>query len=192
MRAERRIHLLRHAMPVPDPTSSPSDWPLSSSGRFAAAAQRDRVPDVDRVLSSQEIKAVETARLATGRERHCDPRFGEVIRPGEPYDDDVRARRRAWVQSLPDTRHHGWETLEEAARRFGDAVQEHPDEDLLIATHGMVMTAWLAGIGALRQGRSAADYWDALPFPSLVTIRISADPRIIPSLTPTLPRSLER
>ncbi|WP_114854779.1 histidine phosphatase family protein [Brachybacterium sp. YJGR34] len=161
-------------MPVPDPSAAPTDWPLSESGRAAAIALRDRVPEEIQVLSSPEVKAVETAVLVTGRVPRLDARFGEVTRPGEPFDEAVRDRRRAWVGDRHDERHRGWETPHEAGRRFGDALSEHPGEDLLVATHGMVMTSWLASIGLLLRGEEAAAFWEALTFPDLVGVEVSA------------------
>lgn len=128
------------------------------------------VPPGVLVLSSGERKAIQTARLATGREPRQDSRFGEVAKPGEPHDELFRARRGAWVRGESDERHRGWETPADAALRFSQAVEEHPGEDLLIATHGMVMVAWLVSIGWLGAGRAAEEFWAALTFPDLVAV----------------------
>ena len=171
-RSRRRLHLLRHAMPDPAPHLPPSVWALATQGRHAAITIGRRVPKGVRVLSSAERKAIQTARLATGQEPRQDSRFGEVAKPGEPYGSPFRERRGPWVRGDPDERHRGWETPVDAARRFSQAVEDHPDDDLLIATHGMVMVAWLVSIGRLHAGRAAEEYWAALTFPDLVTVEI--------------------
>ena len=104
-RTVRRIHLLRHAMPETAPDLAPSDWALTPSGRDAARAMWRRLPQGVTVLSSAERKAIETARCATGRVPLIDPRFGEVERPGEPFDAEARERRGAWIRGEPDARH---------------------------------------------------------------------------------------
>lgn len=173
----RRIHLLRHAMPDADAESTPSEWALTPSGRDAARALGSRLPQGVAVLSSAERKAIESARCATGREPLIDPRFGEVRRPGEPFDADARERRGAWVRGETDARHECWESMSEAARRFAAGVADQgAGDDLLIATHGMVMVAWLVSIGQVDAGPAAEEYWASLAFPDLVTLTESPAP----------------
>lgn len=176
-RTVRRIHLLRHAMPDTAPELAPSDWALTWSGRDAARAMGRRLPQGVTVLSSAERKAIETARCATGREPLIDPRFGEVERSGEPFDDEARERRGAWIRGEPDARHELWESTTEAARRFAAGVADQgAEDDLLIATHGMVMVAWLVSIGQVDAGPAAEEYWASLAFPALITVTASPAP----------------
>lgn len=116
---------------------------------------------------------METARLATGQEPTTDASFCEVHRPGEPVDELSSERRGAWARGEVDVRHRGWETPDEAGRRFALAVDAHPGSDVVIATHGMVLVAWLVRIGHLEAGASAESYWSALTFPQLITIEIT-------------------
>ena len=176
-RTVRRIHLLRHAMPDTAPELAPSDWALTPSGHDAARAMGRRLPQGVTVLSSAEKKAIETARSATGRVPLIDPRFGEVGGPGEPFDADVRERRGAWIRGEADARHERWESTTEAARRFAAGVADQGSEDdLLIATHGMVMVAWLVSIGRVHAGPAAEEYWASLAFPDLITVTASPAP----------------
>ena len=168
--SSRRIHLLRHAMPLTDPRVEPSRWELSGPGRQAARRIAAEIPVHARLLSSSETKAIQTARLAAAREPAIDGRFDEVRRPGEPFDDRARDRRRAWIMGELDARHTGWESITEAGARFDSAVREHDAGDLVIATHGMVITAWLLTMGRLRGGSEAAGFWARLPFPALISI----------------------
>lgn len=172
-RKVRAIHLLRHAMPEAEPELAPSDWALTPSGRNAARAIGMRLPRSVSVLSSAERKAIETAQCATAREPSVDPRFGEVRRPGEPFDADVRERRGAWIRGRTDARHEHWESLAEAGLRFEAGVADQsPGDDLLIATHGMVMVAWLVSIGRLDAGPTAEEFWASLAFPDVVTVTV--------------------
>ena len=176
-RTVRRIHLLRHAMPDAGPEAAPPDWALTLPGRDAARAMRRCLPQGITVLSSAERKAIETARCATGREPLVDPRFGEVVRPGEPFDADARERRGAWIRGEIDDRHEHWESMAEAAQRFAAGVADQgAGGDLLIATHGMVMIAWLVSIGRLEAGSAAEECWASLDFPDLVTVTASPAP----------------
>jgi broad specificity phosphatase PhoE len=164
-----KVVLVRHAMPTLDPDQAPEDWPLSPGGRLAAAALRPSLPGAAVRLASTERKAVETLALATDLPPVQDIRFGEVARPGEPFDDDVRDRRRAWVEGRPDQRHRGWERPGEAAARFGAALADHAsDLPLVVATHGMVLTAWLVSVGHVDAGAAAGRLWAELAFPDVV------------------------
>ncbi|WP_193104514.1 histidine phosphatase family protein [Brachybacterium sp. FME24] len=159
-------------MPIPDPHLPASQWILSSDGRSAALSMGQKLPGEVVLLSSTEQKAIETAHLAAGRAPACDAGFREVDRPGEPFDEFSSERRGAWIRGELDDRHHGWETPAQAARRFSRSVQDHPKDDVLIATHGMVLVAWLVDIGRVESGRAAESYWSALTFPQLITVEI--------------------
>lgn len=161
-------------MPATDPGLSPSQWPLSAEGRAATIELSRRAPEGARLLSSDERKAVETAQLIGGHDPECDSRFGEISRPGEPFDEDSRERRAAWVRGEPDGRHAGWEPPQEAARRFASGVEDYSGAELLIVTHGLVLVAWLKEIGQLGVGGAAERYWFGLAFPELVTVEISS------------------
>lgn len=169
----RQVHLLRHAMPIPDPQLPPSHWTLSSEGRAAARSMRHKLPAGSILLSSTEQKAIETARLMAGREPAADIGFCEVHRPGEPFDEFSSERRGAWIHGELDDRHRDWATPDQAGRRFAQAVEAHPGSDLVIATHGMVLVAWLVQIGYLEAGQAAESYWSTLTFPQFITVEIA-------------------
>lgn len=137
-----RILLVRHAEPQASPVLAPGQWSLSIAGRAAAKDLRHRLPATGLWVTSTEVKAYETllcARAAGQPMITQDPRFDEVRRI-EPFDDDFRARRRAWVEGHLDERHRGWETPLEArgvvdaetAGAFWDALT-FPD---VIEVHG--------------------------------------------------------
>ena len=70
-----------------------------------------------------------------------------------------------------DARHTGWEPATEAAGRFDAAVRDHAGgHDLVVATHGMVLTAWLVATGHVTPGARAGDFWTGLHLPDVVTV----------------------
>ncbi len=138
--------LVRHAEPAVSPREDPRLWPLSPIGREAASQLHDRLPRTSRWISSTERNAYETLFYAghSGIAVAQDRRFDEVRRD-EPFDSDSNTRRRAWVQGRLDEGHAGWESPQEAAERVELAVREYAADAgaLVVATHGMVLTAWL-------------------------------------------------
>ncbi|MFF2452984.1 histidine phosphatase family protein [Isoptericola sp. NPDC058082] len=164
-----RITLVRHAAPAIRDDTPASLWPLSPAGR--AAARGLRLPDRTTAVASDELKAVETLARALGvADVPTDPRFAEVWRPPEQVCPGFREIRRAWVEGMPDDRHTGWESATDAARRFDAAVRTHAaGGDLVVATHGMVLTAWLVSIGRVAPGPPAGEFWLRLGLPDVVT-----------------------
>lgn len=164
-----RIFLVRHAQPQVSPAADPRDWPLSGPGRSAARYLRGRLPVAGLWVASTEVKAFETLSCAKPDEAiviTTDERFDEVNRL-EPFDGDVTARRRAWVDDRLDERHSGWETPLEAAERFEAAVRDHSalGSPLVIGSHGMVLTAWLVHVRGAVNRQAAGAFWEAMAFP---------------------------
>jgi broad specificity phosphatase PhoE len=168
-----RVLLVRHAEPVASPGVDPSRWPLSDAGRHAAIQLRKRLPRASRWVASTERKAYETVQCAgyPGVAVSQDSRFGEVRRD-EPFDDDFKARRFAWLEGRLDARHSGWESAEAAAERFEYAVRDHSfdTECLVVGTHGMLLTAWLVHACRQLQQSEAGAFWDRLTFPDIVLV----------------------
>lgn len=136
---------------------------------------RSRVPLGEGLwVSSEELKALQTLQcLRPGRQDTMlqDGRFNEVQRD-EPFDGDFRSRRLAWVEGKLDGRHANWETRHEAARRFDAAVRAHAQsgERVVIASHGMIITAWLVAQGRIGAGEDAGRFWQSLRFPDVIDI----------------------
>lgn len=169
----RTLILLRHAQPEVSARVAPREWPLSAAGRRAAGRLVGRIPPDAVLASSAEVKAVQTLAIAAGvgaDDLRLDLRFGEVHRPGEPFDDAVVDRRRAWIEGRLDDRHRGWESQQEAAGRFAAGIDAIDAEAIVVASHGMIIISWLVAIGAVASGRSAGDRWSALGFPELIDV----------------------
>jgi len=110
--------------------------------------------------------------VATDAHFTVDSRFAEVRRPVEPIRHGFRVVRRAWVAGALDARHEGWERPEEAAARFAEGIASLPGDVLVVATHGMILTAWLSSIGELAVGDAAATFWAALAMPDVVEVEV--------------------
>lgn len=168
-----RVVLVRHAEPEVVPDVDPRRWRLSEAGRSAARALGARLPDHAVWVSSTEPKAYETLTCAAGPDvtiaQH--PGFDEVHR-NEPFDADYRARRMAWVQGRLDERHAGWETSQETAIRFDEAITQHltSGSPLVVASHGMAITAWLVHGRRLLDPRDAGRFWSAMTFPDIIEV----------------------
>ena len=156
-----RLILVRHAMPEVDPAVPPHRWQLGPAGR--AAARSLRLPPHARLVASDEPKAAETLRHA-GPVR-CDARFGEVRRT-PAWRPDHRELARAYVDGAA---HDGWEPHAAVVARFDAALAAHADTDVLVVgTHGMALTCWLAAHG--RIDGPPGEFWAALSFPDLVEV----------------------
>ena len=175
--------LIRHALPDRVDGVAPRDWGLSSAGRQAAsdlaAALRDWRGDVGAVWSSTEPKAIETVQPfgdAAGLPVRTDPRLAEVERPWVEGDYAAQAGRYLGGEDLA-----GWEPQERAAARFGDAVgQTFSGAAAVVATHGLVMTLFLARTVA---GLDPVAFWRALTFPDVWELS-GRDLRRMPALPP--------
>lgn len=168
------VLLVRHAEPEVVPGLDPRRWALSKAGRIAAAHLGPRLPSHGVWVSSTETKAYQTLSYAAGADVEIaqDSGFDEVRRE-EPFDEGFRARRLAWVAGRLDQRHAGWETPTEVAARFDRAVTAHatPSAPLVIASHGMALTAWLVHARGQVPQREAARFWEALAFPDVIDIQ---------------------
>jgi broad specificity phosphatase PhoE len=157
--------LVRHALPAATPDVPSADWRLSPDGARAAAGLRQVLPGDARLVASAEPKAWQTLGGVEDQSDAVerDARFGEVVRPDEPWSDDFRTVRAEYVSGVA---HPGWEPHREVADRFaaGVAAHEAGARPLVIASHGMAMTVWLVSAG-LVDADVAAEFWRALRFP---------------------------
>ncbi|GAA0903066.1 hypothetical protein Vau01_036940 [Virgisporangium aurantiacum] len=121
------------------------------------------------LVSCQEPKARQT--LEPAGHVFTDARFNEVAR-NEPYHGDFRARRSAYLAGAD---HPGWEPREQVAARF-DAGISHwhlraATRPLVVATHGMAMTLWLADAINLAD---PPGFWDDIRLPDLFEVNLAS------------------
>lgn len=172
-----RLILIRHAMPEIDPQTPAELWHLGDDGRTAARALRPLLAQPAYYVASTEPKAAETLQEITGDLNvPTDPGFTEVRRPHRWSDDyDYRTVARAYAAGA---RHDGWEPHEEVIDRFDAAVARHTalaaacNKTLVIGTHGLAPTIWLASRYFLHP--SPAQFWEALRFPDIIDVHRTA------------------
>jgi 2,3-bisphosphoglycerate-dependent phosphoglycerate mutase len=171
-----RLIFFRHAMPAIDEARPSKDWPISPEGRIAAGRMAEKLaPFVPAfVIASPEPKAADTGRVVAQR-------LGAPI----AFDADLaehhretvgwlpRAQVEAAIEGLlrqPDRLIYGEETGDEAHARFAGAVERHslahPDQALIVATHGTVISLWLSR----RLGVDPMPLWRSLSLPSAVVM----------------------
>jgi broad specificity phosphatase PhoE len=163
------VWLVRHAMPACEADVPAARWELGAEGRRGAQDLRAVLPAGAVLVASPEPKARQTLEPA-GRVL-VDGRFGEVGRD-EPYGGDFRARRRAYVSG---TGHTGWEPRTAVAARFTAGVRywlgEAGRRPLVVGTHGMALTVWLAAMVDLPD---PAAFWADLRLPDVVAVDLAA------------------
>lgn len=138
------LYLVRHALPDVDPATDPASWQLGPGGRAAARRLADMMPPGALLVASDEPKAWQTLNPDGERDVLRDSRLAEVRRT-EEFNDGFRCLRRSYVCGAAIA---GWEPQAEVARRFAAAVgaaeQRAGGRDVVLASHGMAITVWLA------------------------------------------------
>ncbi|MCY1143341.1 histidine phosphatase family protein [Actinoplanes sp. Pm04-4] len=163
-----RVILVRHAMPEVDPGVPPRLWHLGAAGEAAARALTPALPADAVLVASTEPKAAETLQAAApGRAVLRNAGFDEVHQPAE-WRDDHRERARAYVEG---TSHPDWEPQPEVAARFTAAIARHAGaRPLVVASHGLAITCWLAAQQLLTQPPGV--FWAALTFPDVIDLSL--------------------
>ncbi|MFV0522882.1 MAG: histidine phosphatase family protein [Acidimicrobiales bacterium] len=126
-----------------------ADPPLSSHGRQQAAAAADRIGAVGAVVSSPQIRALETATtiadaIGVGpvivvddlRERHAGGWSGQTT-------EEIEAAHPGWIDSgrRPDDWEPDQVVQERALRALAAIATELPGETVLVVSHGGVIGA---------------------------------------------------
>ncbi len=172
----RKLVLVKHALPVINPTIPAAEWTLADAGRARcvplAAALAPFVPGV--IVASKEPKATETGRLIAqnlNRPFETAPNLHEHDRRNEPFSD--AAAFKAKVRSFfaqPDKLVMGRETADAAHRRFKMAVESvcdhHPAGTIVIVAHGTVISLLVARANEL----TPYPLWERLGLPAFVAL----------------------
>jgi broad specificity phosphatase PhoE len=166
--------LVRHAQPAIDPDKPSTEWPLTKDGRTAAHQMAEQLksykPDI--VVTSTEPKAAQTGQIIaetlglpcqTAENLHEHQRTGKFFSQGE-FQQKVRD-----FFERPNELVFGLETAEEALERFETAVlqviAQHPNKNIIIATHGTVITLF---INAHNPHIAPIPFWQNLKMPDYV------------------------
>lgn len=161
------LHLVRHGHPLVNPKVPASEWHLDPARveDVRELAASGVLPEQARWCSSDEPKAVETARLLTGHEHvETRPELREQYRPAGWVDAyAVRVHRSLVRPDEPAL--EGWETADSTRARVTEAVtallQETPG-DLVLVGHG---TAWTLTVSELTGAPVDLAAWERMALP---------------------------
>jgi len=175
----RKLVLIRHSQSLPVPSISPDQWGLSEEGERRCQSLVTHLTGIGcgRIYTSPEPKALQTAQYVADHfdvhiEVHDDLR--EHDRSNEPWLDSQVAFEERVIESfhLPDQLIFGNETINQAAKRFNDAITEivaqNPDQDVVTATHGTVMTLFVCQHNVVNQ----IEFWSSLGMPAIAVLSI--------------------
>ena len=175
----RKLMLIKHASPQVQPDLPPEKWPLSEEGKAKCAALAEQLaalsPTV--VVSSEELKAAETARVVAERlgvPHRTAPDLHEHDRSNVPQ---LRSAEFISLIELlfrrPNELVLGKETAVAALSRFQSALDEvlmeHPGENVAVVSHGTVIALLLEKLDPKRRG---FEVWRAMKLPSFVVLSL--------------------
>ena len=147
---------LRHAQVTKDITEHSDKWILSDKGiKFIEEVAATGIfDDVDTIISSLQKKVIQTAYFLADRldkDIITNPSINEInkgsaiVEDPEEYEKQVEK-----VLEKPDESISGWETANQASKRFQLGIdrieKEHSHKKILIVTHGIVLTLYFASI----------------------------------------------
>ncbi len=173
---KNQLIFIRHANPAIDEQKPAHEWPLAEMGRERSRLMAEQLREFgpDRVVASEEMKAAETGRIVAdilGIPFETVPGLQEHVRPKANWMG--REQFEAQVAALfnrPAELVMGAETADEAHARFAGAVQNarerYPNQTLAIATHGTVMTLYIARL----TGIEPVPFWKGIGMPAFTVV----------------------
>lgn len=175
----RKLILIKHAMPILKEGTPSSQWQLSEVGIQKSKILGDLLKEYkfSNIYCSCESKAKHTAEIASKV-------MGKKIVPSENLHEHVREKNRKIYEreefeaiikkffEAPDSLVYGEETANEAKQRYIAAVekileQAPGDEDVVIVSHGTVMTLF---IKEKNPAIDSFELWNSLGLPSVVVM----------------------
>lgn len=168
--------LVKHSIPEIVPDLSAHKWRLSAEGRDLCKPLAHRLADFspDVLIASTEPKATETGQqvaallkcpLEIAENLHEHKREYVPFRPYKDFEAQIRV-----LFDRPDELVFGEETADEVHQRFahavGNIVQQHADQNIVIVTHGTVMTLFLSRL----IGIEPFPFWKSLAMPAFVVL----------------------
>ena len=179
----RRVHLVRHGLPLVDHDLAASDWELDPAAEHTVRALRasGRIPQDAHWFSSPEPKARSTAALLTDRPVEVVDGLREQVRLHVGWIADFDAVLAAAYDAPDRAAHDGWEPLEATRRRATTAVRDlmlqHPTGDLVLVGHGTCLSLIAADLtGTPVDPRTPT----AMGFPDVVTVQMPRPARLAP------------
>jgi broad specificity phosphatase PhoE len=149
-------YFITHPEVLVEPAVPITEWSLSSDGRrrLGWLLQQPWLPEVQRVISSTEVKAVEAASAVAARlgvTHDTDARLSENDRSSTGFLEPDRFEKAAdRFFAEPDESFRGWETATAAQSRIVQAVrrlaEQHQPETIAVISHGAVGALLLADL----------------------------------------------
>jgi broad specificity phosphatase PhoE len=172
------IVLVRHAAVEADPAVLPSLWQLSDEGRAGARAlARQRLwQPIERIFTSPELKALETAHIIAGPNGMTVTAvedLHEVERPANQWIDDRYPGGYAGAVrdylAAPKRTTHGWEPPAVAQHRIRtciDRLRRWEPNGFAVAGHGQALSLYIASV----TGRDPWEVWQRIAMPDYALI----------------------
>jgi broad specificity phosphatase PhoE len=172
------IVLVRHAAVKTEPAVLPSFWQLSDEGRARARAlARERLwRPIERIFTSPEAKALETAHIIAGPNGMTVTAvedLREVERPANQwFDDDYPGGYAGAVRdymAAPERATHGWEPAAEAQQRIRaciDWLRRWEPYGFAVAGHGQTLSLYIASV----TGLDPMAVWQTINLPDYAVI----------------------
>jgi broad specificity phosphatase PhoE len=187
----QKLILVRHSLPAITGEWPASHWQLSEEGRRRCErlAELLAAHHPGTIITSTEAKAIETGRIVgerLGIAVETAPNLHEHERPStgldivERFEDKVTR-----LLECPGELVFGAETGDEARERFsaavGDVMRQHPDANVVIVSHGTVITLFVARVA----GIDPVPFWKGLSLPAFVVLSYPACSllQMVPSAT---------
>lgn len=145
-----KIIFLRHALTKFDPNKPANKWILRDEGieQISQLCDYKIFFDVDIIISSTEKKAIQTAHYITKNVEKkiiTNSALNELNR-GEKAIETAEEYRQCVKAIFNDLHIGGWETAENALKRFRDEIakidQEHTEKTILIVSHGIILSLY--------------------------------------------------
>ncbi len=178
MGEDRKLLLIKHALPELVPTLPAAEWHLSRRGRALSEllAKRIAAYSLDVIVSSIEPKATETAEIIAMRlnkQYHVGAGLHEHDRRNIPFMSHEQLETKvAKFFAYPDELVLGNETGNEAYTRFANAItrliEQYPQKNIGIVAHGTVISLFVARAA----GVEPFVFWKQLGLPSFVVFSL--------------------
>ena len=174
-----RLVLVKHSLPEISPERPRSEWRLSDEGRVRAVrlGERLRTYDVDRIVTSPEPKAFETATVVAQTLGSITVETLDALREHDdrdaPFQDETSFRatvRRFFAHSNEAV--FGPETADDAQRRLASGVEallrSREGAATVVVAHGRVISLFVAR----RNAEDPYVLWGRLGLPSFVVLEL--------------------
>lgn len=176
----QQLILVKHAQPQVDPRWPAREWSLAPDGQRQSRRLAQRLAPFlpARIISSDEIKAIQTAAILAEQlgTTHCvQPDLDEHRRLQAGYLPAVEFQQTlADLFARPAQRVYGSESADEAHARFRAAVlgimQRNTSGNIIIVTHGTVISLFVSRLS----DQDGYTLWRQLGLPSYVVLDLPA------------------